>query len=157
VSSRAEQVLQVYRAARLDDQLRYYGKRRAEYERAHGELLIASAVLLGLTSTASALAGIDIGGKIVWAILAAILPALSTALAAYGGLFAFDRQAKLFTDAVRNLRLLEEPELSQMRDEQQADTALRQYVQQVEEVFRSEQAQWGQLGAESMPKDDKPA
>ena len=95
MSSRAEQVLQVYRAARLDDQLRYYEKRRAEYERAHGELLIASAVLLGLTSTASALAGIDIGGKIVWAILAAILPALSTALAAYGGLFAFDRQAKL--------------------------------------------------------------
>jgi SMODS and SLOG-associating 2TM effector domain 1 len=157
VSTRAEQVLQVYRAARFDDQLGYYERRRSEYERAHGQLLIASAVLLGMTSTASALAGVEIGGKIVWAILAAVLPALSTALAAYGGLFAFDRQAKLFTDAVRNLQLLEEPELSRMSDEQQADAALRQYVQQVEEVFGNEQAQWGQLGAEAAPGEAKPA
>ncbi len=157
MSSRAEQVLQVYRAARVDDQLGYYEKRRTEYERAHGQLLVASAVLLGLTSTASALAGIEIGGKLIWAILAAILPALSTALAAYGGLFGFDRQAKLFTDAIRNLQLLEEPELSQMGDERQADEAVRQYVQQVEEIFRKEQAQWGQLAAESVPEEETPA
>jgi hypothetical protein len=148
VSSRPAEVLDLYSTARLEDQRRYYERRRSEFERAHGELLILSAALLGATSTVSGLAGVDIRGKLVWAILAAILPALSTALAAYGGLFAFERHAKLYGDAVHNLGLIDAPELSGLTDERRAEEAVRAYVEQIEKVFETEQAQWGQLAAE---------
>ncbi|MGZ4314452.1 MAG: SLATT domain-containing protein [Gaiellaceae bacterium] len=152
MSSRAAQVLAVYRAARVEDQIGFYKKRRGQFERAHGQLLIASAVLLGVTSTVSALAGASIEGKLVWAALATILPAISTALVAYGALFAFDRHAKLYADAVRNLGLLEEPDLSHATD---ADEAVRTYVEEVEKVLRDEQSQWGQLASEAQPNDAK--
>jgi SMODS and SLOG-associating 2TM effector domain 1 len=154
VSSRADQVLALYKAARVQDQIGFYQTRRGQFERAHGQLLVASAVLLGVTSTVSALAGASIEGKQIWAALAAILPAISTALAAYGALFGFDRYAKLYTDAVRNLGLLEEPDLSHATD---AEAAVRTYVEQVEKVFRDEQAQWGQLASEVQPDDAKSA
>jgi hypothetical protein len=156
VSSRADQVLDLYRVARMEDQLGFYDKRRTEFHRAHGELLVVSAVLLGATSTASALAGVEIRGKLVWAIFAAILPALSTAVAAYGALFAFERQAKLYGDAVRNLGLLEEPDLSHAADHGDAGEAVTKYVEQVERVFRDEQSQWGQLATEPQPSEAKP-
>jgi hypothetical protein len=152
VSSRADQILAVYRSARVEDQIGFYEKRRGQFERAHGQLLVASAVLLGVTSTVSALAGASIEGKLVWAALAAILPAISTALVAYGALFGFDRYAKLYADAVRNLGLLEKPDLSRATD---ADDAVRRYVEQAEKVFRDEQAQWGQLASEAQPDDAK--
>lgn len=147
MKTRAEQVLGVYRAARLQDQLGYYERRRTQFDRAHGELIVASAVLLGVTSTASALAGTQVPGKLVWAILAVILPMLSTALAAYGGLYLFERHAKLYGDAVRSLRFVEEPDLSGV-GENEANDALSRYVEQVEAVFGNEQAQWGQLAGE---------
>jgi hypothetical protein len=148
VSSRADQILELYRVERVQDQLRYYDNRRTRFERAHGQLLIASAVLLGATSTVSALSGTQIPGKLGWAALAAILPALATALAAYGALFAFERHAKLYADAERNLSLLEEPDLSRAADDQ-AEEALRTYVEQVEQILSDEQAQWGQLASEA--------
>jgi hypothetical protein len=147
VKSRAEQILDIYRTARFEDQLTYYGRRRTVYERAHGQLLVASAVLLGVTSTVSALAGTEVPGKLIWAILAVIFPVLATALAAYGGLYLFERQAKLYGDAVRSLRSLEEPDLRRAGGQEAVD-ALARYVEQVEAVFRNEQSQWGQLAGE---------
>jgi hypothetical protein len=152
VSSRADQFLDLYRAARVHDQLRYYEKRRTQFERAYSQLLVASAVLLGVTSTVSALAGTNIAGKSVWAVLATILPALSTALVAYGALFAFDRHAKLYADAARNLSLLEEPDLTRAPD---AEEAVTRYVEQVEKIFRDEQSQWGQLASEPQTAEEK--
>jgi conflict system pore-forming effector with SLATT domain len=145
VTSRAQQVLDLYRGARVEDQLGYYEQRRSLFERAHGELLVLSAVLLGATSTVSGLAGVNISGKLVWAILAAVLPALSTLLAAYSGLFGFDRNAKLYADASRNLALLDQPGAG---DEAPGDDAVAGYVQQAEDVFQKEQSQWGQLASE---------
>jgi SMODS and SLOG-associating 2TM effector domain 1 len=147
VSSRADQLLELYRDARVQDQLRYYGSRRTQFDRAHGQLLIASAVLLGATSTVAALSGTEIPGKVGWAALAAIIPAVATMLAAYGALFAFERNAKLYGDAERNLGLLEEPNVS-LPDDDQAEEAVRKYVEQVEKILSDEQAQWGQLAAE---------
>jgi hypothetical protein len=152
VSTRPAEVLDLYSAARVEDQRRYYKRRRSEFERAHGQVLILSAVLLGATSTVSGLAGVDIRGKLVWAILAAVLPALSTALAAYGGLFAFERLAKLYGDAVHNLGLIDAPDVSGLTDDR-AEEAVRTYVEQVEKVFETEQAQWGQLAAERPPAE----
>lgn len=151
MTSRAEQVLELYREARVRDQLRYYEGRRAAFTRAYGQLLVVSAVLLGATSTVSALAGTEIAGKVVWAVLAAVLPAVSTALAAYGTLFGFDRHAKLYDDAVRSLDRLDEPDLAQAAD---ADTAVTSYIAQVEDVLRSEQSQWGQLVSERRPGEE---
>ena len=155
MSSRADQVLDLYRSARLEDQLGYYQNRRTQFERAHGQLLIASAVLLGAASTVSALAGAEIEGKLVWAVMAAILPVISTAFVAYGALFAFDRHAKLYADAARNLGLLEQPDLSRPGDGP-AEESVTRYVEQVEKVFRAEQAQWGQLASETEAAWAKP-
>ena len=151
VNSRAGEILDLYRAERLQDQLRYYDNRRAQFERAHGQLLVVSAVLLGATSTVSVLAGVEIRGKVVMAVLAAILPALATALAAYGALFAFDRHAKLYADAAWNLGRLEEPDVSNAVDDREAEEALTSFVEQVEKILRDEQSQWGQLAAEPKP------
>jgi hypothetical protein len=144
--------LELYRVERLQDQLRFYENRRTQFERAHGQLLVASAALLAATSTVSALAGTEIPGKLGWAVLAAILPALATTLAAYGALFGFDRHAKLYADAIRNLGLLEEPDLSHATD---ADEAIRTYVEEVEKVLHDEQSQWGQLASEAQSTDAK--
>jgi hypothetical protein len=38
-----------------------------------------------------------------WSALAAILPAISTALAAYVGLYAFEQQSKIYGDAARRV------------------------------------------------------
>lgn len=151
MSSRADQILELYQVERLRDQLRFYENRRTQFERAHSQLLVAAAVLLGATSTASALAGTEIPGKLGWAVLAAILPAFATTLTAYGSLFAFVRHAKLYGDAERNLRLLERPNLSLAADDDEADEAVTKYVEQVEKILRDEQAQWGQLANEPEP------
>lgn len=150
MSSRADQILELYRVERLQAQLRFHENRRTQFERAHGQLLVASAVLLGATSTVSALAGTEIPGKLGWAVLAAILPALATTLAAYGALFGFVRHAKLYADAERNLDLLEEPDLSRAAGDE-AEEAVTTFVEQVEKIFRDEQAQWGQLAVEPQP------
>jgi hypothetical protein len=97
------------------------------------------------------IAGLDVPGKLVWAILAAVLPAITTALAAYEGLYAFARVSKLYADAARNLRLLEAPRLAGTAEDQAAITA---YVAQVEEIFRRERSQWGQLSIEDPTKQE---
>lgn len=155
MTSREAQFLAVYRAARVDDQVRYYRGRREQFERAHGQILALSALLLGLSSTVALLAGVSVSGQEVFAILAAILPALSTALGAYGALYAFDRHTKLYTDAVRSLRRLEAPNLERAKAEE-APELIAEYVGQVEQVFRTEQGQWGQLASEARPSEGEP-
>ena len=95
------------------------------------------------------IAGLDVTGKLVWAILAAILPAVTTVLSAYEGLYAFERIAKLYRDAARNLRRVEAPDLSRAVDEA---AAVARYVDEVERVFTNERGQWGQLAVEAPPE-----
>jgi hypothetical protein len=53
-----------------------------------------------LTAGAAALAAANIGVlHVLWSMLAVALPSCSAALAAYNGLYAFERQAKLYGDA----------------------------------------------------------
>jgi hypothetical protein len=149
VSDRERQALTVLQAARVEDQLEnYYGRTAAEYARASAQSVAASAVLLSLTTLAGTLAGLDIAGKGGWAIAAAILPALATALAAYDALFGFERVSKLFFDAIRSLRRIEAPDLTQIADDAEAATAVAAYAEAIEAVLAKEQAQWGQLTAE---------
>ena len=145
MSARAQQFLELYREARVEDQRKYYLRTAQEFEAAHRQLLLTSSLVFGVSAAIALVAGLDVPGKLVWAILAAVLPAITTALAAYEGLYAFIRVSKLYTDAARNLRLVEAPNLSESADEQVAVAA---YVAQIEEIFKRERGQWGQLAAE---------
>jgi hypothetical protein len=145
VSARARQFVELYRAARVEDQRDFYLRRADEFEGAHRQLLLVSSLVFGISGAVGLIAGLDVPGKLVWAILAAVLPAITTALAAYQGLYAFERIAKLYGDAARNLRLVEAPRLSDSADESAAVAA---YVNQVEAIFKRERGQWGQLAAE---------
>jgi SMODS and SLOG-associating 2TM effector domain 1 len=145
VTTREQQFVEVYRTARVEDQRRYYERAASGFEAAHRQLLLGSAVLFGISGTVAILSGLEIPGKLVWATLAAVLPAITTAIAAYEGLFAFQRVAKVFRDAARNVRRIQPPAVE---DTAAAQAALEAYVAEVEQVFERERGQWGQLGAE---------
>lgn len=147
MSERSRQVLAFYREARVKDQLDYYAAASAEYERAGSQSLAVAAVLLSVTTLAAALAGLDISGKVAWAVVAAVVPALSTVLAAYEALFGFERAGKLFTDAIRSIQRLDAPDLATATDRGSETTDIANYAAAVEGVLRTEQSQWGQLTA----------
>jgi hypothetical protein len=147
MTERSREALALYRAARVRDQLDYYGRTSAEYDRAAAQSIALAAVLLSLTTLAGALAGLDISGKMGWAIAAAVIPAVSTALAAYHALFGFERVSKLYGDAIHALHRIEQPDLTGV-DAGAAAAAVAAYAGAVEAVLRKEQAQWGQLTAE---------
>jgi hypothetical protein len=130
-----------YRRCRLEDQRGFYDDRSREFGSAAGQLATVSAVVLGLTTVTSILAGVEWGGTTTFAILAIALPALSTALAGYGALYAFEQQRKLYLDAVRAL--------SKAGREEPAEPAA--YAEAVEEILAREQAQWGQFVGEIKP------
>jgi hypothetical protein len=145
---RSSQALALYRAARVKDQLDFYAKRSSEYDRAAAQSVAVAAVLLSLTTLTGALAGLDISGKMGWAIAATVIPAISAALAAYDALFGFERVSKLYRDAIQSLHRIKEPDLSGLEDEATAAAEVAAYASAVEAVLRKEQAQWGQLTAE---------
>jgi len=149
VSDHVEQFVEVYRQARVEDQRRYYERNAGRLQAAHRQLLLTSAVVFGISAAAGLIAGLDVPGKLVWAILAAILPAVTTVLSAYEGLYAFERIAKLYRDAARNLTRAETPNLSGAADQR---AAVAQYVAEVEQVFTNERGQWGQLAVEAPPE-----
>lgn len=145
MSSREQQFVELYRLARVEDQRTYYEGKAVKYQAAHQQLLLASAIVFGVSGAVALLAATDVSGKLVWAILAAVLPAVTTAFAAYEGLFAFERIAKLYRDAARNLRRVQPPLLG---DEPSAQTAVAHYVENIESIFERERGQWGQLALE---------
>lgn len=148
MSSRQEQFLEVYRVARVEDQRGYHERAAARAEAAHRQVLLVTALLSGVTSAVALLAGLDISGKLVWAVLAAVFPATTTVLSAYNGLYAFERVAKLSHDAGRNLRRVQPPRPGHA-DRQAAVTG---YVRDVERILEKERGQWGQLAVEQQAK-----
>src|SRR5436305_13227732 len=149
-----QQFLALYRKHRFEDQRAFYGSRRREFEHARGEVLWPTAVFMVLTAAVAALASANVGGlKSLWAVLAVAFPALSTALAAYNALYAFERQAKIYGDAANALlrARADSPDLKPVMDDAAFQQALRAHVGQIEQILRSEQAQWGQLIGEIKP------
>src|SRR5262245_21519177 len=104
MTARDKQFLGLYRACRLEHQRAFYESRRMEFEAARDQSVWLTSFLMILTAAASALATAGAGGlKVLWSILAIGFPALATALSAYNGLYAFERQAKLYGDAANAL------------------------------------------------------
>ena len=154
MTARAEQFLEVYRSARVEDQRAYYEQSAKRFESARRRILLLSSIVFGATATVGLIAGLDVRGKVVWAALAAILPAITTALAAYDSLYGFERIAKLNRDAARNLRRIEAPTVGQADGSQAAVAA---YVASVEQVFERERGQWGQLQLDVPAEHDRGA
>jgi SMODS and SLOG-associating 2TM effector domain 1 len=150
VSRNPQMLFELYARYRRDDQLGYYRGRSRTYERALAQLGFCSAVVLVGASTAAALAGNGVANVHVWAVLAVVLPALATVLSAYGALFGFEQQAKLYNDAATALQRAKRdaPDLEAAAD---PDELLRGYVERIEEIFQREQAQWGQFASEQKP------
>jgi SMODS and SLOG-associating 2TM effector domain 1 len=143
MNERDEEFLDFYRECRIHDQLGFYSQRRRLLDDGAGQSMAVSAVLLGFATAAGALAGTTVGPTAVWSVLATVLPAASTALAAYTTLYAFEQQSKIYGDAVRAARAAARS--STGTDAAAADLDVADLVKRVEAVFRQEQAQWGQL------------
>jgi SMODS and SLOG-associating 2TM effector domain 1 len=154
MTERTQQYLSLYRQYRYEDQRAFYESREKEFEAAADEVIWLTAVLMVFTAGAAALAAADIGRlHVLWSILAVTFPALSTALSAYNGLYAFERQAKLYGDAANALlrARADSPDLKPAMDDTAFAAAVSAHVQQVEQILSGEQAQWGQLIGEIKP------
>jgi SMODS and SLOG-associating 2TM effector domain 1 len=148
MAERDRKVLDLYLTHRVQHQIdTFYKPRRTEYLAAYRQSLVAKAVLLALGGVAGILAGINLSGlRPVWSVFAAALPAVSTALAAYDGLFSFDRLAKVYGDVVTAVALLDQPTDAEVVAN---GSVLTNYVTAAETIFLNEQGQWGQLTRET--------
>jgi hypothetical protein len=88
----------------------------------------------------------------LWSILAVAFPTLSTALSAYNAVYSFERQGKIYGDAADALlrARADSPDLKPPLNDAAFEKAL---VEQVEQILRNEQAQWGQLIGEIKPAE----
>lgn len=150
------QLLDYYRKYRIDDQLNFYTRRKSLFDKATGQGLALAAMLLGLTSAVSALAGANVGWAKVWLAASVILPAVSTALAAYLALYAFDQQAKIYGDAVRAIHATarQQPNPGGPQGGRAPEDDIADFVGKIEGAFRQESAQWGQLVSQVQVKDE---
>jgi hypothetical protein len=127
------------------------------YDRAANQALALSAILLGFTTAVAALTGAHIGAAWLWAILATVLPAASTALTSYSSLYAFEQQSKIYGDAARAGRAAARPVTDPDPASRSAEEDAVELIKRVEAVFRQEQAQWGQLTSQVEIRDETKA
>lgn len=146
MSERDTEFLTLYQQCRLKHQQDFYTHRYREFDAAHAQATYVTAGLLVLSAAAAALASANVGGqRALLGVLAVLFPALSTALAAYRGLYAFDRHSKLYRDAAHALMLAA---VDAPGPEAANPETITTYVNQVESILRKEQGQWGQLARE---------
>ncbi len=142
------QFLNLYQSYRYENQLNFYKSRQREFTSAQTQAITISIGLIFLAAFAGALESIDIPWlRLTCMLAAAICPVLSTALAAYNALYAFEQQAKLYQDTTHNLlqtRVLA-PDIKRGLSDFEFADQLNEYVHEVESIFQAEQGQWGQL------------
>jgi hypothetical protein len=148
------QFLQIYLKYRYQNQRSWYESREKEYRAANEQVITWKAILIGLTTLVSTLAATRVFGlQNIWSILAVLLPALSTALAAYDGLYAFSRHAKLYHDAALQLQRArgKAPDIQSGITSDEFSRQVAQFVEESENILRLEQGQWGQLVSQIEP------
>jgi hypothetical protein len=144
VSDRATQFREFYGKLRIADQRRFYEERRDEYAVAHRQaILLRGALLLG-----AAVAGVTgqlttDAARAACAVTAAVLAALAAALTAFETLIGFPQLRKLYDDAAFNLA---SAEIDWTAD---PDENVSSAIERVEQIFRDERGQWGQLAVAS--------
>ena len=139
--------------------MKFYTSSVQEFERARSQAIWISIILLSLTSLTGSIGSftsIPLWLKLTCQISAAILPILSTLIAAYSNLYGFEQQAKLYQDSMDNLVDAQdnlEPMLLANLSEKQFVQRVNKYVNDVEEVLHNEQGQWGQLATKFKPQE----
>jgi SMODS and SLOG-associating 2TM effector domain 1 len=154
-ADRAEQFAELYTEARIDDQLGFYTRNRAENEKAYDQAIRVKWTLSTLAAIAGAVGAALPQARTALAIAAAFLAAAATAMAAYQSLYAFPRLAKLYRDAELSLSTL-----AAAREAMGRGVSLEQaraHVERIEKVFSQENGQWGQLVRHSTQPSDQSA
>lgn len=149
--------LEIYQSYRYDHQYTFYESRHKKFNSAKNQSLLLNITLMFLAALFALWASAT---NILWLrtvllLLAAILPVLSTAMAGYSALYAFEQQAKLYQDTLTNLHYARalNPNLKQGLDAAEFEGELSKYVEEVEKILQAEHGQWGQL-AKSMKVSD---
>ena len=138
----------LYRDLRIADQRRFYEGRAEEYRRAHRQGVAVRNALLGLAALAGVASQFTTGtGRTVAGVAGAVLAALAGAVTAFDALIGFGPLAKLYEDAAINLAEAEIDWNVAPAERLPAELA------RVEQVFRTENGQWGQLAAQRPPQD----
>jgi predicted O-methyltransferase YrrM len=143
-----EQFLKLYLKARHEHQETYYSGRAEEYESAHNQAVLVTTILTMLALVVSVLAASHVADlQAYWGIAAVIFPALATAFIAYDGMYAFERQNKLFNDSAEALGAAYSDNPLNLKNvrEEEYPTIISDYVNEVESIFKAEQGQWSQL------------
>ena len=144
-ADRARAFHRLYLRLRIDDQLRYYQARRGEYAHAHRQVVVLrSALLLGAAAAGVITQSTTGTARAAWAVTGALLAALAGAVTAFETLVGFPQLEKVYGDAARNL---EEAKVDW--EDVDPETVPEHEVERVEDVFRSERGQWGQLVVKS--------
>ena len=102
---------------------------------------------VGIFFTPSRMAQLVQSGPLLllaWAVAGALLAALAAAVTAFETLIGFPQLEKIYGDAARNL---EEAKLDWQ--DLDPDTVSAAELERVEDVFRGERGQWGQLVVKS--------
>ena len=156
MSRDAEQFSKLYERYRYNDQIQFYQNRQKEFAHAQNQALMISISLIFLSALAGALESIPLSWlRLICLLLAAICPVLSTTLAAYNTLYAFEQQAKLYRDAFYNLQKVRIylPAMQQGGNKSDFAQQLHTFVHEVEKILQSEQGQWGQLARNMKPPE----
>lgn len=141
MSERAGQFHGLFLALRIEEQRDFYNGRSREYRRAHEQAVVVRNVLLLAAAVAGGV-GPFVPEKVraVLGVVSAVLGALAAAVTAFETLIGFPQLEKLYGDAARNLK-----EAAIDWREVDPNSDLTAQVERVEDVFRSERGQWGQL------------
>lgn len=156
MNERNKEFLALYQQYRYQDQRKFYENRLEEFEAARDQAITLTVFFMALAAVSAVLASADvIGLKALWAVLAVVFPVLSTTIAAYSALYAYERQAKLYQDAISALDRAgaDSPNLRQGLEEADYRQMLIDYINEVEDILRTEQGQWGMLSKEIKPAE----
>ena len=144
-ADRARAFHRLYLRLRIDDQLRFYQARRTEYASAHRQaVILRTALLLGAAAAGVITQSTNGMARAAWAVAGALLAALAAAVTAFETLVGFPQLEKIYGDAARNL---EEAKVDW--EDVDPERVPVEEVERVEDVFRSERGQWGQLVVKS--------
>jgi len=149
MTSRAAEFRDLYMKLRIADQLRWYKGRSKEYKRASQQAIGVRNALLILAAAAGFVGQFTTSrGTAALGVVAAVLAALAAAVTAYEALIGFAKLSKLYDDTVRNLSsaAIDWSDLG-------ADDDMAAQFGKVEQIFRTENGQWGQLVPEGTPPD----
>lgn len=154
METREREFNSLYQKYRYDDQLGFYNTRVAEFKKAQAQAKGGGIALMTIVTLAGALASFspDTPLRPISLVIAAFFLILYTALTAYTALYAFDQQAKLYEDTAYKLAEAHtaSPDLQPGLSEQEFAEQLRKYVSDIENLYHTEQGQWGQLAGEMM-------